>query len=70
MIPDFVLQTQEIQRQLESQIEVTMQKWQDSVAERFSKQYLEEYSTSINKYIIGGNTPFRVNKCYHMERFW
>lgn len=54
MIPDFVLQTQEIQRQLQSQIEVTMQKWQDSVAERYSKQYLEDYSTSINKYINGG----------------
>ena len=54
MIPDYVLQVQEIQRNLESQSLVTMESWQDSVAKRFYANYMEKYSDVIYLYINGG----------------
>ena len=53
MIPDYVLQVQEIQRNLESQSLVTMESWQDSVAKRFYANYMEKYSDVIYLYING-----------------
>ncbi len=54
MIPDYVLQVQEIQRNLESQSIVTRENWQDSVANRFFESYIKKYSEVFNIYINGG----------------
>ena len=54
MIPDFVLQTKEIMRQLQAQEEVTYEYWQDSVANRFKDNFLSKYDEYLNMYINGG----------------
>jgi len=54
MIPDYVLQAQEIQRNLESQSIVTMENWQDSVAHRFNDAFIKPYEDRIYLYINGG----------------
>ncbi len=54
MIPDYVLQVQEIQRNLESQSIVTKESWQDSVAQRFYENYINKYNDKIYLYIHGG----------------
>ena len=54
MIPDFVLQTKEIMRQLQAQEEVTYEYWQDSVANRFKDNFLSKYDEYLNLYINGG----------------
>ena len=54
MIPDYVLQVQEIQRNLETQSLVTREGWQDSVAKRFYEKYVDEYNKTTNLYINGG----------------
>lgn len=53
MIPDFVLQIQEISRQLESQSMITRENWQDSVAQRFFDNFVKEYEKRTNQYIYG-----------------
>jgi len=54
MIPDYVLQVQEIQRNVETQSLATKDIWRDSVAKRFYQQFLNRYSETINLYINGG----------------
>lgn len=54
MIPDYVLQVQEIQRNLETQSIVTREGWQDSVAKRFYEKYVDEYDKKASLYINGG----------------
>jgi hypothetical protein len=54
MIPDYVLQVQEIQRNLESQSIVTRENWQDSVAQRFYDNFIQKYEDKIYLYIHGG----------------
>jgi hypothetical protein len=54
MIPDYVLQVQEIQRNLESQSIVTQENWQDSVAQRFYGNFIKKYDDKIYLYIHGG----------------
>ena len=54
MIPDYVLQVQEIQRNLESQSIVTRESWQDSVAQRFYDNFIKKYEDTIYLYIHGG----------------
>jgi hypothetical protein len=54
MIPDYVLQVQETQRNLETQSLVTRENWQDSVAQRFYDNYVNKYDEKIYLYINGG----------------
>jgi hypothetical protein len=54
MIPDYVLQVQEIQRNLETQTIVTRENWQDSVAQRFYDNFIQKYEDTIYLYIHGG----------------
>jgi hypothetical protein len=53
MIPDFVLQMQEIEQNLQSQCEATKNQWQDSVAKRFYNNFIEEYSEKTKSYLFG-----------------
>jgi hypothetical protein len=54
MIPDYVLQVQEIHRNLESQSIVTRENWKDSVAQRFYDNFIKNYDDKIYLYIHGG----------------
>lgn len=55
MIPDYVLQVQEIQRNLETQSLVTKKdNWQDSVAKRFYEKFVDKYDETTRLYINGG----------------
>lgn len=53
MIPDFVLQMQEIERNLKSQSMATQRQWQDSVAARFYNKFIDEYEKKISAYLYG-----------------
>jgi hypothetical protein len=53
MIPDFVLQLQETERNLKSQSIATRGQWQDSVAARFYNRFIDEYDKKINAYLFG-----------------
>ena len=54
MIPDFVPQTKEILRQLQTQAEMTYQCWQDAVGYRYRENYIKRYEQDIDIYINGG----------------
>jgi hypothetical protein len=58
MIPDFVLQLQEIQRNLLSQSLITQESWKDSVSRRFYDTFINQYEEVITVYINGGH-PMR-----------
>lgn len=53
-IPDFVMQVQEIQRQIGAQVECTADDWKDDVKKRFYEQYIDSYNRYIELYIHGG----------------
>ncbi len=52
-IPDFVLNFQEIQHNLEVVVQQTAQVWSDQTQKRYFTQYLDKYTESINNYITG-----------------
>ena len=54
MIPDYVLQIQETERNLQTQSIVTRENWQDSVAKRFYEQFVDKYEETMALYINGG----------------
>ena len=39
-IPDFAMQVQEVQRQIEAQSDVTAQDWKDAVQQRYYDNYM------------------------------
>ena len=53
-IPDFVLQIQEIERQLKTQMEATADDWRDRKKEEYYQKYMEKYCEDIETYINGG----------------
>ena len=54
-IPDFVMQVQEIQRQIDAQCDVTAQDWKDAVQKRYYDNYIDTYKETIELYIHGGS---------------
>lgn len=53
MIPDYVRQIQEIERQFGSQAAVTAEKWSDDVAKRFYYKFVDRYSKDMHSYLTG-----------------
>ena len=62
-IPDFVLQLQEIERQLKAQMESTADDWRDRKKDEYYQKYLDNYCDDIETYINGGGnmSGFGVN---------
>lgn len=54
-IPDFAIQVQEIERQLEAQCDVTAEDWKDAVQKRFYDNFISEYKEKLELYIHGGS---------------
>lgn len=54
-IPDFAMQVQEVQRQIEAQCDVTAQDWQDAVQKRYYDNYINAYKENMELYIHGGS---------------
>lgn len=52
-IPDFVLQIQEVERNLKAEWQLVQQDWRDQVAERFNSGIMEPYSRNFQQYITG-----------------
>lgn len=52
-IPDFVQQTLEIVRQLDIQVEVCRNYWQDKVSERFYFQYPKKMENVVQRFLNG-----------------
>ncbi len=55
MTRDYVLQMQEIQREVLAQAEATKSLWQDDVAKRYYSDYVDCYEKDINAYLRGGS---------------
>ncbi len=55
MTRDYVLQMQEIQRTVLAQAEATKSLWQDDVAKRYCRDYVDCYEKDINAYLRGGS---------------
>lgn len=53
-IPDFAMQVQEVQRQIEAQCDVTAQDWKDAVQKRYYDNYMNAYKENMELYIHGG----------------
>ena len=53
-IPDFVLQIQEVERQLKTQMEATADDWRDGKREEYYQKYMDKYCDDIETYINGG----------------
>lgn len=54
-IPDFAMQVQEVQRQIEAQSDVTAQDWKDAVQKRYYDNYMNAYKEKMEFYIHGGS---------------
>lgn len=54
-IPDFAMQVQEIERQIEAQSEVTAGDWKDDVRKRYYDNYVNQYKEKLELYIHGGS---------------
>lgn len=54
-IPDFAMQVQEVQRQIEAQSDVTAQDWKDAVQKRYYDNYMNAYKEKMELYIHGGS---------------
>lgn len=52
-IPDFVLQVQEVERNLKAKWQLVQEDWRDAAAESFNKDIMEPYSDNFRKYITG-----------------
>lgn len=52
-IPDFVLQIQEVERNLKAQWQVVQEEWRDSAAESFNNNIMEPYTRNFQQYITG-----------------
>ena len=52
-IPDFVLQVQEVERNLQAEWQLTQEDWRDHIAERFNNGVIEPYSENFQQYITG-----------------
>lgn len=55
MIPDYVLQMQEIQRQLDSTASMLKNDWKDDVQKRFFEDYVTPFKKETNTYMYGGS---------------
>ncbi len=53
-IPDFAMQVQEIERQIEAQSDVTAEDWKDAVQKRFYDNFINAYKKKLELYIHGG----------------
>ncbi len=53
-IPDYVLQVQEVERQIEAQSAATAEDWKDAVQERYYTNFMDAYREKIELYIYGG----------------
>ena len=54
-IPDFAMQVQEVQRQIEAQSDVTAQDWKDAVQQRYYDNYMNAYKEKMELYRHGGS---------------
>jgi len=52
-IPDFVLQIQEVERNLKAQWQIVQEEWCDSAAESFKNDIMEPYTRNFHQYITG-----------------
>ena len=52
-IPDFVLQVQEVERNLQAEWQLAQEDWKDHIAERFNNGVIEPYSKNFQQYITG-----------------
>lgn len=53
-IPDFAMQVLEIQRQIETQGEITAEDWNDAVQRRYYENYMTMYKDRLEQYVHGG----------------
>lgn len=53
-MPDFVTQTQIVQKIIEAQGDFVAPQWNDSVKERFFSDHLDKCKESVNTYLNGG----------------
>lgn len=61
-IPDFVLQIQEIERNLKAEWKLVQEDWRDEVAERFDSNVMKPYCKNFEQYITGdGISGYGVN---------
>ena len=62
-IPDFVLQIQEVERNLMAQWALVQEDWRDSAGESFQRDIMEPYTRNFHKYITGeGIKGYGVDK--------
>lgn len=62
-IPDFVLQIQEVERNLKAQWQLVQEDWRDSAAESFKNDIMEPYTRNFQQYITGeGIKGYGVDK--------
>lgn len=54
-IPDYAMQVQEIERQIEAQCDVTAEDWKDAVQKRFYDNFISAYKEKLELYIHGGS---------------
>ena len=52
-IPDFVLQIQEVERNLKAQWQLVQEDWRDSASDSFNKDIMDPYTQNFKKYITG-----------------
>ena len=51
--PDFVLQIQEVERNLNAKWQTVQESWRDQVAESYKTGVMEPYAKNFNQYISG-----------------
>lgn len=62
-IPDFVLQIQEVERNLKAHWQVVQEDWRDSAAESFKDDVMEPYTRNFHQFITGeGIKGYGVDK--------
>lgn len=55
MIPDYVNQSQALQRRFEAETEVTKEMWNDELSKKYFDQYVTRYSANVEKFMYGGD---------------
>lgn len=55
MIPDYINQTQAIQRDFETVAEVAQSQWNDELTEKYYNKYVNIYSEKLNAFMYGGD---------------
>jgi uncharacterized protein YukE len=63
----YVSQVQDAQRSLAAQSNATLASWRDAGGKRFFEQYIERFSTDIEKYVGGLEQTLKVMRQCEQE---